>query len=159
MPPTTISAGKGLTGVSSPLWRRVFQNRQSARPPTDNAPSIASHSIAALPNTNKPLLFSSEPEVVHNVQTIPTPAHPGPNEDIITYVQKPMPPKWSVVYHPEVKRALNLHLAHTFTIDSSVYCIHMSPDGQRLAVGGDGKTYLNELQTGSNIWLVSKPLV
>ena len=72
-----------------------------------------------------------------------------------------MPPKWSVVYHPGVERALELHLAHTFKHDSKVYCIHISPDGQRFAVGlsGNGKTYINELETGSNIRLDSDPLV
>ena len=58
--------------------------------------------------------------------------------------------RWSVVYHPEVERTLELHLVHAFTYDSPVHCVKISPDG---------KTYINELKTGSNIWLVPEPTV
>ena len=49
---------------------------------------------------------------------------------------------------------------HTFTYDSGACCVKVSPDGQRFAVGfrGDGKMSINELETGSNIWLVLQPL-
>ena len=76
-------------------------------------------------------------------------------------MQKPEPLQWSVVYNPKAERGLDLQLAHNFKLNSKAYCVKMSPDGQRLAVGlsDDGKTYLYELQTGSNIWLVSEPLI
>ena len=154
MPQITVSASQGPTGttssVSARLWRRVFQGgRPRSRPTTNNAPSVRRfHSLAAPPNINKPLP-APVPEVAHNLssfQMTPTPPRK----------QRPKPPEWSVVYHPKVRRALNLRLAQSFTYDSPVYCVKMSPDGRRLAVGGDEKTYLYELETGSNIWLVSE---
>ena len=151
-PLIAISASQDSAGraapVSTPLGRRLFPGRQR----TDNALSIRpSHSPAASPNT---LLAPFEPKVAHNLPTTPTPTNPGPEK-------KPTPPEWSLVYNPEVEQNLGLHLAHFFTFDSSVHCIHMSPDGQRLAVGlaGNGKTHLYEMETGSNIRLVSEPLV
>ena len=165
VPQITISAGQASTAtavasVSAPLWRRVFQGRQRSRPTTgtDDAPTMPlPHSLAASPSSNQPLLAPSEPENLSSSQTTTTPAYPVPNEDIIFPEQ--IKPVWSVVYHPDVDRALELHLAHTFMFGSDVYCIHMSPEGGRFAVGlKGGKTYLNDLQAGSNIWLVSEPL-
>ena len=111
-------------------------------------------SLAASPNT-----------VAHNVdssQTTPTPIHLAPN-DTVSPGQKPDrpdPPHWSLLYDPEVERALDLQLTHTFKYDSPPHCVKMSPDGQSLAVGlgGDGKTCIYELETGTNIWLVTQPL-
>ena len=151
--------------MSLPLWRRVFEGRQRSRTTTDNLFSIGlSRSLAASPNTHKPLLFLSKPEVAHNLNfspMTPTPTHPGPNGDMVSSGKKPKPPQWSVEYHTEVERALDLRLAHAFTYDFRVYCVKMSHDGQRLAVGlgGDGKTYLYEMKTGSNIGSVSEPLL
>ena len=170
VPLPTISPGQDSTGttpsVSAPLWRRVFEDRHRARPTTDNILSIGlSRSLAASPNTKILPLVPSDPDVAHNLgssRTTPSAiADYGPHVDIISPEQKTRSPKWSVVYHPEVERAIELHLAHTFTYDSPGRRIKMSPDGQRLAVGllGDGKTYLKELETGSNIWLASEPLV
>lgn len=160
MPPIATSADQGSTGTAAsapvPLWRRVFQGgRQRSR----LTPSIRpSHSLTASPNSNNPLPVLEVAQNLSSCQSRPTPTHPGANEDRISSEQKLEPPNWSVVYHPEVEQTLELHLAHAFTYDSEVYCIHMSPDGHRLAVGlsGEGKTYLNELETGSNIWLVSE---
>ena len=153
VPTITISApspGSTSTTASLPLWRRVFQGR---RPSTDNPRSRVQPNLLALPqNTTSP----SEPEAKRS-QTTPTPTHPGPDEDIIASEQKPTPPKWSVVRHPEVKPALDLHLAHSFTYDSPVFSAKLSRDGQRLAVGvsGEAKTFVNELKTGSTIWSAS----
>ena len=161
------SAGHGPPGpstptsVSAPLWRRVFQGGRERLPPRiNNFPSTCPPYLpAASSDTNKP----SGLEVAHDrssSQTTPITIHPGPNEDHISPEQKPEPPQWSVVYNPEVERALDLQLAHSFTYDSEAYCVKMSPDGQRLAVGlaYDGTTYINESKTGSNIWQVSQPL-
>lgn len=131
------------------------------RPTIDNSPSILpSDSIAVSPTLAAP----SGGEVAHNhrsSQTTPTPAPPGSNEDTFFPEQKPTPPKWSVTYNPKVDRALDLRLAYAFKYDSPVHCVKISPDGQSFAVGffGHGKTYLNELQTGSNIWSVPETLL
>ena len=172
VPQILVSADQGSTGpgtatsVSAPLWRRVFQGgRQHSRPRIDNTPSIRpSHLQAASPNTNKPLPVPSEPEVGYTLsssQTTPAPIHLVPNEDINSLKRQSAPPEWLVVYNPEVERALELQLAHAFTYDTPVFGLKMSPDGQRVAVGlkDDGKTYLYELKTGSNVWLVLAPHV
>ena len=151
--------------MTVPLWRRVFEGRRRSHPTIDNVLSIGlSRSLAASPNTNTPLPVPSESEVAHyrnSSQTTPTSPHPGPNEGILSPEQKPTPLNWSVVYNPDIEQALDLRLAHALPYDSTVYCIKMSPDGQRLAVGlgGIGKTYINELETGSKCWLVLEPLV
>ena len=153
MPLITTSAGQGspgpgtATSVSAPLWRLVFEGCQRSHPIINNVLSIGlSRSLAASPNTVVHDLSSSE--------TTPSPIHPGPNEGTISSQQNFEPPQWSVVYNPEVRRALDLQLAHTFTYGSAAQCVKMSPDGHRLAVGlgSDGKTYINDLETGSNIW-------
>ena len=142
--------GSTTTSVSaSPIHSRSTAN--------DTASIGLPHSPAApqkITPTSLPV-----PEVASyrsSSQTTLTPAHPGPNEDIISSRQRTQPPKWSVIYNPKVGRALDLQLARVFTYDSPVNCVKMSPDGQRIAVGGHGKTYLHELQTGSSIWLVSE---
>ena len=116
----------------------------------------SSRSLASSPNTNKPLPVPPEPEAAHNLsfsETTPSSTHPGSNED------QPERPQWSVVYHAEVEQALEFHLAHTLSYDSQVHSLQMSPNGKRLAVGGDGITHLYELETGSKIWSVSEPLL
>ena len=153
VPEVTISAasdGRDLTSTASsaspPLWRRVFQGRQRSRPTTDIAPAIGpSHSLAAAQNKNTTPL----PEVAHSL----SPSHPAPDEDTISE-KKSKPPNWSVVYHSEAKRAFDIHFAYTFTFDSPIYCAKTSPDGQKIAIGlgREGKTFVNELRTGSNIW-------
>ena len=66
---------------------------------------------------------------------------------------------WSVEYDPEAKRVLDLHLAKVIKYNASVFCVEIDPDGHRVAVGlSEGPTYLTELKTGSNIWLVSDSL-
>ena len=137
-----------------PIWRRVFKGRQRSRPTTDNMLSMSLSNPLVAPQKNDATLPVPEAADCRGFesQMTPTPNHPTFDEDTISSEQKPKFPMWSVVYHPEVKQALELHLAHTFTYDAEVYCVKMSPDGQRLAVGGEGNTYLNELQTGSNIW-------
>ena len=157
VPSVTILADQGSpTDMAASV--STSQGRPRSHLSTDNALSIGlSRSLAALPNTNNSLCVPFEPEVTRNLnssRTTSTSSHPGRSENIISPEQTPKPPQWSVVYHPEVKQALELHLAHAFKYDSSIYRVNMSPDGQRLAVGllGNGKTYLNELENGSNIW-------
>lgn len=141
----------GSTGTapstSSPLWRRFFQGHQRKRP-----------------SRPKLLSVSRELGVAQHLsasKTTRTPTHPGPDEEIIIPPQLNSEPKWSVAYRPEVRQALDLRLAHTFVYKSPVSCVKMSPDGQRLAMGlaFDGKTYINEVKTGKNIWCVSRCVV
>ena len=158
VPSIAISADLGSTNTAISV--SALQGRP--RPTSDDEPSISpSHSLAAPQNTNTTSLpIPSEPEAANSSQTTLMPTHPGPN--IISPEQKPTkPPQWSVAYNPKVERPLELHLAHAFTLDPEVCCVHISPDGQRLAVGlsGNGKTYLYELPTGSKIWLATETLV
>ena len=141
-----FSRDQGFSGTATVS---ALQGSQYPRPSTDNAPSIGpSRSLPAPQVTTSPPV-PSEPEVAKystSTQTIPIRI-----EDTTTLEQKlkPLVPKWSVEYHPEAERVLDLHLAHAFTYDSAVHCVKISPDGERLAVGlSSGKTYLNELGTG-----------
>ena len=108
------------------------------------------------PSDSNSLSVSREPEAAHDLSPR-TLTHPGPDDDTIVAAKpQSLPPKWSPVYHPEVKRALDFQLAHLFAYGSRVFCAKMSPDGQRLAIGlaHDGGTYIYELKTGTKIWLV-----
>ena len=146
--------------MPTPLWRRVFQGRH---PTIDNTPSIRlPHLLTAPLSANTPPHVPLEPEVTcSHSSSLTTPSFPRPNEDKISPKEKPKPPKWSAVYNPKVKLALNLRLARTFTYDTKVYSMHMSPDGKRIAAGlsDNGKIYINDIETGSNIRLVSEILV
>ena len=66
-------------------------------------------------------------------------------------------PEFSVKYNPEAKRALALHLEHVFIYESSAYCVNISPDGQRMAVGfqDSGATIISDMKTRSNVRSVS----
>ena len=101
----------------------------------------------------------SEPAVVARTSG-PSKSTPGSDkESMISSEPKPEPPTWSVEYHPGSQRVLDLHLANVVTYKAIPYCVKISPDGHRVAVGlHDGTTYLNELNTGSKIWLVSNHL-
>ena len=111
--------------------------------------TIPHHPIGALaPNTSKPT-----PTLVGR----PLEINPAPNAKT-TRNRRPDLPQWSVVHNPKVKQALDLHVAHVFTYETPVYCARISPDGQRIAIGlkDCGKTYINSMKTGSNVWLVFK---
>ena len=70
-------------------------------------------------------------------------------------------PEFSVEYNPEVKRALTLHLEHVFGYKSSAYCVTISPDGRRMAVGFEdsGATIITDMITRLNVRSVSEYLV
>ena len=101
----------------------------------------------------------SEPEFAHTPG--PSKSIPSPDEKAIASSEaKAEVPKWSVEYHTEAKRVLEINMEKVITYSSLVHCVKVSPDGHRLAIGlSNGTTYLNDLKTGSNIWLVSDPLV
>lgn len=134
-----------VCSMPSPLGRRSLQGRQRE-----------------IPSHLKSLVARDESDRVHNPSTSKTtrsPAHPRSDE--MTPEPQSEPPKWSVVYQPGVKRVLNFHVAHLFAYGSRVFCAKMSPNGQRLAIGlaYDGKTYVNDLKTGTKIWFVPECLV
>lgn len=137
--PTTASTS--AKSSSSPLRHRAFQGRQFKRP-----------------SRPKSLSVPREHGIARNLTTR-TLTHPGSDDK----VPKPQsePSKLSAVYHPDVKRALDFQLAHLVTYGSRVLCAKACPDGQRVAVGlaHDGKTYINELKTGTKIWFVPRRLV
>ena len=70
-------------------------------------------------------------------------------------------PEFSVEYNPEVKRALDLHLEHVFKHEYPAWCVKISPDGQRMAVGyaESGETIINEVKTRSKVRSASNFLV
>ena len=94
----------------------ALQGSQRPRPTTDNAPSIGLPRSLPAPQitTLPPFRFAVVDKYHSSTQTTSTPF-----EDITTPEQKPKPlvPKWSVEYNPELERVLGLHLAHVFTYD------------------------------------------
>ena len=105
--------------------------------------------------TSKPLPpIPCEPEAA---QTDPSHSTPALDEEsMVPSEPEDEPPTWSVEYHPEAKQVLELQLANIITYGSRALCVKMSPDGHKIAIGlWNGTTHLNELKTGSNIWLVS----
>ena len=142
------------------LWRRVFQGRHHS---TRNALPRGSPSSLALPLNNR-TSSKSLPPVPRHPKSFHTPGPskliPSSDQEAISSEPKAELPKWSVEYRSEAKRILELNLENVVTYGVSVYSVKMSPDGHRVAIGlKDGTIYLNDLKTGSNIWLVSDPLV
>ena len=135
----------GTGGISIPTHQNAsgFQGPQHGPAPCDASNSSP---MAKVTNNVSPIIS----ETIHHTTT-DTPAmnsgsehNPDPKSEL---------PEFSVVYNPEVKRVLDLHLMHVFTHESAAYCMKMSPDGQRIAVGflDDGKTIISEVKTRSNI--------
>ena len=71
------------------------------------------------------------------------------------------PPEFSVEYNPEVKQVLALHPEHVFTHESRAFCVKISPDGQRIAVGYQNSraTIISDLKTRSNVRSASEYIV
>ena len=69
-------------------------------------------------------------------------------------------PKFSVEYNPQVKRSIDLHLEHVFTHESPAFCVKISPDSRRIAVGSrdTGETIIYEVKTRSNVRSLSSSL-
>ena len=163
--PTLALSGPSNSASALPsLPRRAFQGRQRSRPSTDNPLHRGPSSSPAVSPNNRASSKSlapvpSEPEFAHT----PGPSKSIPSSDekaIVSSELKVELPKWSVEYHPEAKRVLEINMANVITYSSPVWCVKISPDGHRVAIGLEGgTTYLNDLKTGSNIWLVPDPLV
>ena len=125
----------GTGGISIPTRQNAsaFQGPQHApmAKVTDNVSPIISETIHHTTIDTPAMISGSE----HN---------PEPKSEL---------PEFFVVYNPEVKRALDLHLMHVFTNESRAHCVKVSPDGQRIAVGfhDDGKAIISEVKTRLNI--------
>ena len=162
--PTPALPGPSNSASALPsIWRRAFRGRQRPRPSAENPLPRGPSNLPVLPlnyRTSKLLpLVPSEPEFAHTPG--PSKSIPIPDEEaIVSSERKAEPPKWSVEYHPEAKRVLEVNLENVITYRVSVLCVRMSPDGHRVAMGlVNGETDLNDLVTGSKIWLVSDRLV
>ena len=164
VPTITLSGpSKSASTPPSSLRHHAIQGRHGSRSSTDSPlQRHPSSSLAVSPN-NRTLSKSlapvpSEPEFAYT----PGPSKSTPSSDekaIVSSETKAEVPKWSVEYHPEAKRVLEFNMAKVIKYSSPVYCVMISPDGHRLAIGlRNGTTYLNDLTTGSNIWLVSDAL-
>ena len=164
MPTPAISGPSKSSGSTTPsvlpsLWRRAFRGRQRS-PSSDNPPRRDSSDSPALPrndNTTSESLVPAPCERQAGDTPSPSKLTPGSDEEaIILSEPKAVSPTWSVEYHPEANRILDLQLANVITYEASVLCVKISPNGHRVAMGlKDGTTYLNDLKTGSKIWLVS----
>ena len=149
-----MNASTAILSTSAPFWRRMFQHRLPSRFTVHTGrTSNSAASTSAVPTISP---ISSETIPGTAIDTSPT--NPGPEQTRIS--PEPDHPEFSVEYNPEEKRALTLHLEHVFTHESPAYCMKISPDGQRMAVGFrySGTTIISDLKTGSNVRSVSECL-
>ena len=152
--PAISGSPSSLTSTASTVLpspgHRAFQGRRRSRPSADNPLRRGPSNSSAVPQGNYELLpVPCEPGVAHTPGPSSSKLSPGSREETI------ISRTWSVEYSPEQKRVLALYLKNVVTYKVPVFCVKMSPDGHRLAIGlVDGTTYLNDLKTGSNIWLV-----
>ncbi|KZP08616.1 WD40 repeat-like protein [Athelia psychrophila] len=58
---------------------------------------------------------------------------------------------WFAVFHPKVKRVLDVHLVHTLMHASVVCCVRFSADGKYLATGSGRAAQIFDTTTGSKI--------
>ena len=156
VPSTGPNPSTAASSTSAPFWRALFKGRLPIRPPSENAGSgdtFNSETSNSIPN-----ISLTAPETIFD------PPVDTPVDSEQTPISFPEPesqrPDFSVVYNLEVERTLDLRLARIFTHDSP-FCMKMSPDGQRIAVGvlSLGKTVINDVKTGSNVRSVSECLV
>ena len=139
------------------LWYLASRRRQHLRSSVNKPVYRSQSNSPTVPHnksTSQPLPpIPCEPEAA---QTDPSHSTPALDEESMVPSEPEDDPTWSVEYHPEAKQVLDLHLANVVTYRAPVLCVKISPEGHRIAIGlPDGTTYLNELKTGSNIWLVS----
>ena len=159
-PGPSYSHASTRTSTALPsLCHPEFQGHldQLSHPSTDNQKLRTSSDSIAVPQNND-TTSESPPQVAPP----PDPSEPPPSvkKVSINFSKKKAESTWSVEYHPEAKRVLDLHLDKVIRYEASIYCVEVSPDGHRFAIGlSNGTTYLKELETGSNIWLVSNRFV
>ena len=107
--------------------RNLVLSKSTHPPPPATVPSNPPAPVILTPPTTKPL------------PAVPPTTNPEP--------------MWSVEHNPKLKQSIDLQIAHVLTYDASVYCMKLSPDGQKIAMGlqMNGKTYINDLKSGSII--------
>ena len=129
----------------------IATSSSSEGPPIDSGDLANSEISRAVPATS---LSTSEtmPDT-----TLDTPVT-NPGLDLEPPKPKSELSEFSVEYNPEVKRTFDLHLEHVLPHESRAWCVKISPDGQRMAVGLDdsGATIMTEVKTKLNVWLVSE---
>ena len=145
------------TATFAPFWRRMFN---IAFP--HDLPSMASSSRTFNSATSRSIiptisLISSETIPATTVDTFAT--NHDPEQTRIS--PKPEPPEFSVKYNPEVKRALDFRLEHVFAYEFPPFCMKISPDGQRMAVGfqDSGATIISDMKTRLNVGSVFQSLI
>ena len=164
LPGNASGSAPAISSTSVPFWHRIFQTRQSRLPST---PAL---DIAGSGRTSNPEISGSTVStlVLINSETIPdettantSTTSAGCEQTLISSEPESEPPKFSVEYNPDVKRALSLHLEHVFAHESLASCVKISPDGQRMAVGfgNGGATIINDMKTRSKVRSVSECLV
>ena len=121
-------------------------------PPIDNTGTGGSSDSQI--SISVPATSLSTPETIPGT-TLDTPV-PNPHSELETPDSPKLIsglPEFSVEYNPEVKRAFDLHLEHVFAHESPAFCMRMSPDGQRMAVGcqTSGETVVSEMRTKSKV--------
>jgi hypothetical protein len=103
-----------------------------------------------------PVLPTVATPVVHIASELVPSNHPLPaTKPLPTLVDQVdnsigLKPEWDVVYNPVIRRALEIHVAETFTYNQSVKRVKFSRDGKYLAVAlVNGETHIHDLETFS----------
>ena len=149
--PGSFSVATGLIAASSTLASAPL-----SQPPIENAGSGGTSNSSLIPKVQT----NNTSGMTHQT-TVVTPANSAHEQTHSSSDPKSELPEFSVVYNPAVNRALHLHLAHVFIREYPAFCVKMSPDGQRIAVGqiDSGKTVIHDVKTRSNVRSVSGYLV
>ena len=147
------------TSTSTPFWRRMFRNRQHRLPSRSAVHMAGSSRTSNSANSSSiPTISLITSETIPGITVDTSTTNPGPEQTRIS--PKLERPEFSVEYNPEVKRALTLDLEHVFAYEYPAYCVKISPDGQKLAVGfrDSGEMIISDMRSRSNVRSVSEHL-
>ena len=101
--------------AAAPFWRRMFRvQRRRLSPPRIDDTASGSACNPAIPSSIPDISLSAFDTPVMNSSSQQTSDSPPTKYE---------PPEFLVVYNPEVKRTLDLRLAHVFTHEHSAFCI------------------------------------